>query len=425
MWFKLWQCIVKEFKLLLRDIGGLITLFAMPIILVLVVTSIQDSTYQSISASKIPILWIDHDQDSISLKVKKELEASQSFSLITTANNKAITEAAAKELVFKGKYQMAIVIPKNLTSDLNIKVRQNVDGILDEMGMSTSTYEPVEVEKKEIRMYFDPATQVAFKNGIKSNIDKMVAQLESDAIYKTFETQLGGNSSASFNDTFISFKEIVPQEKNTDVVPNSVQHNVPAWTLFAIFFIMVPLSINIVKEKNQGTYLRLISSPTSNSVLYLGKIITYLVICLLQFYTILIIAKVVFPYMSLPELNLSIAKIALMSVLTLTAGLVAIGMGILLGIVSKTQEQSAPFGATFVVILAAVGGVWIPVFAMSPTMQIASKTSPMNWALNGYYDIMLRNGSLIDIIPEMILLTLFFVVFTTFALLYDKKKRTV
>lgn len=425
MWFKLWQCIVKEFKLLFRDIGGLITLFAMPIILVLVVTSIQDSTYQSISASKIPILWIDHDQDSISLKVKKELEASQSFSLITTANNKAITEATAKELVFKGKYQMAIVIPKNLTSDLNIKVRQNVDGILDEMGMSTSTYEPVEVEKKEIRMYFDPATQVAFKNGIKSNIDKMVAQLESDAIYKTFETQLGSNSSASFNDTFISFKEIVPQEKNTDVVPNSVQHNVPAWTLFAIFFIMVPLSINIVKEKNQGTYLRLISSPTSNSVLYLGKIITYLVICLLQFYTILIIAKVVFPYMSLPELNLSIAKIALMSVLTLTAGLAAIGMGILLGIVSKTQEQSAPFGATFVVILAAVGGVWIPVFAMSPTMQIASKTSPMNWALNGYYDIMLRNGSLIDIIPEMILLTLFFVVFTTFALLYDKKKRTV
>lgn len=425
MWFKLWQCIVKEFKLLFRDIGGLITLFAMPIILVLVVTSIQDSTYQSISASKIPVLWIDHDQDSISLKVKKELEASQSFSLITTANNKEITEAAAKELVFKGKYQMAIVIPKNLTSDLNIKVRQNVDGILDEMGMSTSTYEPVEVEKKEIRMYFDPATQVAFKNGIKSNIDKMVAQLESDAIYKTFETQLGGNSSASFNDTFINFKEIVPQEKNTDVVPNSVQHNVPAWTLFAIFFIMVPLSINIVKEKNQGTYLRLISSPTSNSVLYLGKIITYLVICLLQFYTILIIAKVVFPYMSLPELNLSIAKIALMSVLTLTAGLAAIGMGILLGIVSKTQEQSAPFGATFVVILAAVGGVWIPVFAMSPTMQIASKTSPMNWALNGYYDIMLRNGSLIDIIPEMILLTLFFVVFTTFALLYDKKKRTV
>ena len=77
------------------------------------------------------------------------------------------------------------------------------------------------------------------------------------------------------------------------------------------------------------------------------------------------------------------------------------------------------------VILAAIGGVWIPVFAMSDAMQILSKTSPMNWALNGYYDIMLRNGSLIDIIPEMLLLTLFFAVLITFALLYDKKKRTV
>ena len=88
MWFKLWQCIVKEFKLLFRDIGGLITLFVMPIILVVVVTSIQDSTYQSISASKIPVLWVDHDLDSISLKVKKEIENSGSFQLISTISDK-------------------------------------------------------------------------------------------------------------------------------------------------------------------------------------------------------------------------------------------------------------------------------------------------------------------------------------------------
>lgn len=425
MWFKLWQCIVKEFKLLFRDIGGLITLFVMPIILVVVVTSIQDSTYQSISASKIPVLWVDHDLDSISLKVKKEIENSDSFQVISTLSNQKVTEELAKQEVFKGNYQMAIIIPKDLTADLNIKVRQNVDGILDEMGMSTTTYEPIEVQQKEIRMYFDPATQVAFKNGIKGTIDKMVAQLESNAIYKAFETQLGGGSSTNFNDTFISFKEIVPKDKNIDVLPNSVQHNVPAWTLFAIFFIIVPLSINIVKEKNQGTYLRLISSPTSNAVLYLGKIITYLIICLLQFYAILLIAKLVFPLMQLPELNLSGNKLLFMSLLTLTAGLAAISLGILLGIFCKTQEQSAPFGATFVVILAAIGGVWIPVFAMSEVMQIISKTSPMNWALNGYYDIMLRNGSFIDIIPEMLLLTLFFAVLITIALLYDKKKRTV
>jgi len=111
--------------------------------------------------------------------------------------------------------------------------------------------------------------------------------------------------------------------------------------------------------------------------------------------------------------------------LTLFAGLAAIGLGILLGTIAKTQEQAAPFGSTFVVILAALGGVWIPVFAMPTVMQIISKISPMNWALNGYYDIMLRNGGIKDIFPEILSLFLFFSLMLAIALIYDKKKRFV
>lgn len=425
MWFKLKQSILKEMKLLFRDFGGLIILFLMPIILVVMVTSIQDSTYQDVGASKIPILWIDQDRDSISYQLKKELTNSQNFTLIDSLNNKPITQKMAQEAVFKGKYQMGIVLPERLTQDLQIKVRQNVDALLEEMGMATATYEPVELKKKEIALYFDPATQVAFKNGMKSSIDKMVLQLENQSIYKTFESQLGGSTSMIQNEKLIDFNEILPVKNNEEVRPNSVQHNVPAWTLFAVFFIIIPLSINIVKEKNQGTYLRILSSPTSHVVLYFGKIITYLIICLLQFFAIVIVAKLVFPFMQLPDLAISMNQLFLMSIMTLTAGLTAISLGILVGIVAKTQEQSAPFGATFTVILAAVGGVWIPVFAMSETMQQISKISPMHWALNGYYDIVLRNGSLIDIVPEMLCLTLFSVVFLTIAFVYDKKKRTV
>lgn len=425
MWFKLWQCVVKELKLLFRDFGGLIILFLMPVVLVVVVTSIQDSTFQSIGASKIPVLWVDNDNDSISHQIKRELTETENFTIIETLGQQPLDETTAQNEVFKGNYQMAIVLPENLTSGLNIKVRQNVDAMLEEMGLSTSTYEPVEVEPKEIRLFFDPATQVAFKNGMKSSIDKMILQLENESIYQTFEEQLGSSETMNYQESFITFKEVVPKRDNEEIVPNSVQHNVPAWTLFAVFFIIIPLSINIVKEKNQGTYLRILSSPTSHSVLYLGKIITYLFICLLQFYVIVLVAKLVFPYLNLPDLELSFSKLLLMSVMTLSAGFTAISLGILVGIVAKTQEQSAPFGATFTVILAAVGGVWIPVFAMSETMQLVSKISPMHWALNGYYDIVLRNGTFIDILPEILCLFLFSLVFLTIAFVYDTKKRTV
>ena len=100
-------------------------------------------------------------------------------------------------------------------------------------------------------------------------------------------------------------------------------------------------------------------------------------------------------------------------------------MGILLGTIAKTQEQSAPFGATSVVILAAIGGVWVPVFAMPKVMQHISNVSPMNWGLNAFYDVLLRNGNFVDILPELFFLLLFFISTTTIAIVYDKKKRAV
>lgn len=425
MWYKLFQAITKEFLLLKRDIGGLITLFLMPIVLVVTVTLIQNSAFQVVSESKIPVLVVDHDAAEISKSIKEQLNATGSLEIISEIDGIQITEEQAKEAVFKGKYQFAVIIPENLSTDLQLKVNQNVETILSEFGLesdSIQTNNP-EISNKEIRLYFDPATQITFKSGIINAIDKMVAQIETKAIYSTFEEQLGTTESLVPESNFISFKEITPSYKKEEV-PNSVQHNVPAWTLFAIFFIIVPLSINFVKEKNQGTKVRLLTNPTPYYVLLLGKTITYLIICIAQFYLILAVALYVFPQLGLPQLNVS-GKLINLTIITLFAGLAAIGLGILLGTLAKTQEQAAPFGSTFVVILAALGGVWIPVFAMPKIMQIISTISPMNWALNGYYDIMLRNGELKDILVEILCLFLFFILTTTIALIYDKKKRFV
>lgn len=424
MMFKVIESLRKEFKLLFRDIGGLLTLFVMPIVLVILMTSIQDSTYQTIGASKIPVLWLDQDQDSISFQIKKELSESQNFELVESLNGKELSATTINTKVFDGSYQMGIIIPKDLTSNLNAKVRQNVDALLEEMGLSTTTYQPIEVDAKEIQLFFDPATQVSFKNGMKSSIDKMILALENKSIYQTFEQQLGSAIQTDQNSS-ITFKEVVLQAEDKDIIPTSVQHNVPAWTLFAVFFIIIPLSINIVKEKNQGTYLRILSSPSSHLLLYLGKFITYLIICLMQFYVILLVAKLIFPLINLPDLELSYMQLLYMSLITLSAGFTAISLGILIGMIAKTQEQASPFGATLTVILAAIGGIWVPVFVMSETMQTLSMISPMHWALNAYYDILLRNGSIIDIIPEMLYLILFSIFFIGIAWIYDKKKRTI
>lgn len=426
---KIWMSVVKEFLLLKRDLGGLIILFIMPLVLVITVTLIQDSTFKTISDNKIPILLIDKDNGSVSKTVFDNLEKSNLFSVVTQIDNKPITEELAKEAVYKGKFQLAIVIPKNLSVDLQAKIDQNVQNIISKMGLTETdstaqTEKPKVIKEKEVKLYFDPAVQMSFKNAVMSSIDKMISQIESKSIYTTFENQLGEGTTEFEQKSFITFKEIIPKINNKEVRPNSVQHNVPAWTLFAIFFIVIPLSINIVKEKSQGTFVRLLTNPVSNLVVIIGKTITYSAICMIQFYMMVAVAVFLFPHIGLPSLNIE-GHLFLMSVVALFSGFAAIGFGILLGTVANTQEQSAPFGATSVLILAAVGGVWVPVFAMPTIMQYIAKSSPMNWGLEAFYDVLLRNVSFLEIIPKISLLFLFFIITTSIALFYDKKKRTV
>jgi len=421
---KLWVSTYKEFLLLTRDIGGIAILFIMPLVLIVTITLIQDSTFKTVNESKIPILLVDNDKGTISKTIFKGLQESNSFEVILKEE-----EATAKELVFKGDYQLAIVIPENLSSDLNKKVTQNVEGILAEFGLEEDTETPKkeEIAKKEVNLYFDPATQLTFKSSVKNGIDKMISKIETQSIYKAFQEQISDDESEVVFDTdsFISFKEIMPiVAGEKEMIPNSVQHNVPAWTLFAIFFIIVPLSINIVKEKSQGTFVRLRTNPVSYATVLGGKTVVYLLVCIIQFILMLLIGVYLFPSLGLPELDIS-GRIGLLFIVTIFAGLAAIGLGLLLGTVAKTQEQSAPFGATFVVILAAMGGVWVPVFVMPKMMQVLSNFSPMNWGLNAYYDVFLRNSSFIEIVPEITTLFLFFIVTTVISIIYNEKKNAV
>lgn len=427
MIYKLYQSVVKELLLLQRDLGGVIILFIMPLVLIITVTLIQDNTFKKVNDSKIPILLVDNDKGNVSAAVLENLQKSNAFEVISQLDNHSLTESEASAAVFKGKYQMAIVIPKMLSVDLQQQIDQNVNKILSNFGLSDSIAAKAlqkTITPKEVKLYFDPAVQLSFKNGVMNAIDKMISQIETKSIYAAFQDQLGDTAFNFDQKSFISFKEIIPRINDKEIIPNSVQHNVPAWTLFAMFFIVIPLSINIVKEKNQGTFVRLRTNPVPSLVVIAGKTITYLMICMIQFYMMVAVAVFLFPHIGLPALNVNF-NLILMSVVALFCGFAAIGYGILVGTIAKTQEQSAPFGSTSVIILAAIGGVWVPVFAMPKMMQVVAQCSPMNWGLNAFYDVILRDGSLADVLPEISLLFLFFIATISIALLYDKKKRTV
>jgi ABC-2 type transport system permease protein len=191
--------------------------------------------------------------------------------------------------------------------------------------------------------------------------------------------------------------------------PNSTQHNVPAWTIFAMFFMVISLGSNVAKERVNGSFLRLKTMPTNYFLILSSKMIVYVIVAMLQFALVFSIGILVFPLINLPKLVLPSAFLAFI-VMMLVSSLAAVSYAMMVGAVSRTQEQSNGIGAISIIIFAALGGIWVPIFVMPHYLQVISSFSPMHWCLEGFYILFLKGGSWDQLFPVIGFLFIFIAV---------------
>jgi ABC-2 type transport system permease protein len=222
----------------------------------------------------------------------------------------------------------------------------------------------------------------------------------------------------------ITYREEYASKQITEIVPNAVQHNVPAWSIFAMFFIVIPMAGSIMKEKSEGSVFRLHTMPSSYLLLINGKIIVYVFVCLIQFALMLSVGLIFLPMLGLPTLVLgnSAAGVILISAATAFA---ATGYGVMVGTLASTEQQGAILGALSILLLSAIGGVWVPTYVMPELMRNISVYSPLNWSLNGFYELFLRGGDVNSILPEVLKLMLFFVFSMSVASIMNRIKNKI
>jgi ABC-2 type transport system permease protein len=285
----------------------------------------------------------------------------------------------------------------------------------------------VDTSKLKVHLYFDPITKKSFKTTISNSIERIISQIEmqgmvaalNDKMSEDFPLATPGKMELT---PIVGLTEEYASFNNSTIIPNSVQHNVPAWTLFAMFFICIPLAGNIIKEREDGSAFRLLTMPGSYMIVILGKMLTYVFVNLIQFALMLCVGVFVLPILGLPELNIG-NNLPLLFLVAFSSGLAATGFGLLVGTIATSHDQASLFGAVFVIILAAIGGIWVPTFVMPDIMKQLSVISPLNWGLEGFYGIFLRNSGLQEILPEIARLIAFFLACLTGAYFYQTYKR--
>ena len=178
--------------------------------------------------------------------------------------------------------------------------------------------------------------------------------------------------------------------------PSSVQQNVPAWLIFGMFFVVMPISSLFIVERREGTLARLASLQVPFSMLLLGKVGPFFVINLLQAALMLLAGRFLVPgfggeALAFPE------RWDLLAAVAACTSLAAIGWGLAVAVCARTMEQATVIGGVGNILAAAIGGIMVPRFVMPEAMQTLADLSPMAWALDGFHAVMLRQGGVADI----------------------------
>ena len=427
---KLLATVKKEILLLLRDKVGLSILFLMPMALIFVMTLIQDAAFKTINEKGIPIVFVNNDHDSLGILIEQGLRNNDLCTFYDSIDGRPATIELAQKAVAEGKFLVGIVIPKNATE----AIRKNVTALVSETLNSDSAViqnASVTADSVEITILIDPVAKKSFLISVTSNLHEFISEVKTKIMFQTFSDQVAeiipDKSSAPKNaykkSQIIKYKEIYASKSEEKIVPNAVQHNVPAWAIFAMFFIAIPLSGSIMKERNEGSVFRLHTMPTPFLLLINGKIIVYAIVCQIQFLLMLSVGLVFLPMLGLPALVLGHSYIGIF-VLTMATAFAATGYGVMVGTLAETEHQGAIVGALSILLLSALGGIWVPSYVMPEVMRNISAYSPLNWSLTGFYKLFLRGAGVGDIMIDAIKLFIFFLATMAIASIVNRIKRT-
>jgi ABC-2 type transport system permease protein len=392
--FKLYSSIRKEFLLLINDRVGLALMFLMPLLLVFIITIIQDSAYKMVNENQIPLLIVNHDSGPEGGNLVKVLTGSGLFKIDSL--NDLPQESLKSELLSRGK-MVALYVPKSFSSKLENNAGAVSQILMNDLGLETDTAEVINESMPVLSFYSDPVLQENYSYSIIGIIHSYLSVIENglmiERMYSSMELE---GKADKLKERMIANRvkidHVVASSGHANALPNSTQHNVPAWTIFAMFFMVVSLGSNIVKERVNGSFLRLKTMPTTFMLVMFSKMSIYVVVAVLQVCLTFSMGVWILPRIGLPQLTIPSNLVAFGTVVFMSS-MAAVSYALLIGAVARTQEQANGFGAISIIIFGAIGGILVPTFVMPGFMQFASNFSPLHWCLEGFYILFLKGGS--------------------------------
>lgn len=403
--------IFKEILLLWRDKVGLLVLFALPAMLVLFISLIQPSN--SLKSQHIKLLVIDQDGQHVGRAVRQALLKMDLFEIQAVVSRSQSRLEQAKTAVQQGKQQALLVIPRYSTQHNRTYIRDLNNPRMRHIKTNAA-----------LKVYIDGALPLAISSQVDTAVKLMLQQIQLHMLTDVVRQQarapmLSSTENTNFFTTTTAFLQGGAKKK-----ASVSQQNVPAWSLFGMFFILIPIASVMIRERTQGIGQRLFLTPVSYFTLFCGRFVAFSVVNLLQLIFMLLVGVYVLPLFGIDKLNLW-PNLGPVLVVGICAACAATGFGIFIGTLLRTQQQASFLGPFVIVIGAALGGIFVPVDMMPAVLLKAVNFSPLHWAQKAFLDIFVRGNHVFDpaIYQQLIKLLVFAAVCIVLGTLLGRVRR--
>lgn len=395
----------KDILIFMKDLGRVFMTFLLPLVFIFAYgLAYSGITSGGVHLVELPTVNLDPGGD-------------MSDALIESLNRgrglevKDYAESKAMDMLDRGDLDRVLIIPAGFTASVQAG-QQAILRLVSSAKASDSdtetTYTVIDGAAKDLALQtqllaaFEQMERMMLGSG-----QDMDVVFDADAAVTQAKSQFERAKTAPL----VSVEQVVPQKilEEREEAPGPLEIAVPGFTVLFCFLTAQVTALSIHSEKKTGTFRRLLAAPLLKAELLAGKLLPNLIVVLLQVVVIFAVGVWVMPLLGLERI--SPGNLPALAVVSVFVALSCTTLGILIAALARTEGQIGGIAAMVLWVAGALGGAFIPQFAMGDVLNTIGKITPHYWAINAFTDIIVRGQELAGVATQIGVLAIFVVVF--------------
>lgn len=381
---------LKDLLQIVRDWKSALFLAIMPIMFTLFFGFVLKE--QEPQATRIPVALVDQSDGGV-LANRLWANLDEAGSLDVQSIDPGSMEML-EEMLGEGEFIAAVIVPDNFDDGLELDPLPEVILKVDQM---------------------TPAGQTV-SDTVRTAIQSLRSSLKMVALsVQAYEGQQAFPDQAS-RDNFIldllprveqargrtslelEVQQAIRAEDPSAKVPMGFAQSSPGMMVQFAIFGLITCSMVLLLERQSGALQRLMTTPVRKSQIIGGHVLAMFSVIFLQELLLALVGQLAF------GVAYSRAPLAVLIVLVALAFWAA-SVGLLIGAISRKQEQVILIAMIAMFLLSGLGGAWFPLEVTGETFATIGHLLPSAWAMDGLQNIIVRGQGLGSVLtPAAVLL---------------------